>query len=118
MAKKNINEEFATEVNEIDPEHDKANWPTIHIDNVKELPNYEYVAAHGTYKDGSPLSREFQIMRGTDVQVPPSIVNVLKIAICTEYESKNDPMTGKNILVPVTRSSIPWRMVKQGNYPA
>lgn len=100
----------------IDPEDDKENWPTIMIDPEKGAPNYEFVAAHGTKADGTPFGKDYQIMRGIEVAVPPSVVNVLKLAMATTYEQAQDPVTGKNKLIRQDRSSIPWRLVKPGKY--
>jgi hypothetical protein len=123
-----MNEEFLMEeldstlvgsqmvVDEIDPELDKENWPVITIDPVKGHPNYEFVAAHGTLKNGQPFSKECQIMRGVEVAVPPSIVNVLKIAVSASYTQVPDPLTGKNMMVRSDQSSVPWRLVKPGKY--
>ena len=115
------NEEFAVESLEpnmgfIDPEDDKDNWPVIIIDPVEGLSNYEFVAAHGTKKNGEAFSHECQIMRGVDVPVPPSIVNVLKIATSAKYKQVQDPITGTNRMVRTDQSSIPWRMVRGGKY--
>ncbi len=100
----------------IDPELDRENWPIIMIDNEDGKPNYEFVAAHGTLRNGDAFSRECQIMRGVEVPVPPSIVNVLNLAVSAHYKHVKDPETGNNKLVRSDRSSVPWRIVKPGKY--
>jgi len=109
-------EQRSSPITEIDPERDKDNWPTIIIDMENEKPNYEYVAAHGTMRDGSPFSRECQIQRGVEVKVAPSIVRVLQTAVSAHFVQRPDPITGKMIMDRQDRSSIPWRLVKAGKY--
>lgn len=111
-----MNEEFGFETQEIDPERDRENWPTIMIDSEKDKPNYEFVAAHGTLRNGEAFSHECQIQRGVEVKVPPSIVRVLQLAVSAHYEQRPDPMTGKNMMVRSDRSAIPWRLVRPGKY--
>ncbi len=100
----------------LDPEMDKKNWPMIHIEMEEGKPNYEYLAAHGTMKDGRPFGHELQVMRGVDVQVPPSIVYMLQDAVSAHYVQRRDPTTGKMLMTRQDRSSIPWRMIKGGKY--
>lgn len=121
-----MNEEFGIEdalsvslagsVKKVEPELDRGNWPTIIIDSEKGKPNWEFVAAHGTLKNGSPFSKECQIQRGVEVAVPPSIVRVLQLAVSTHFEQVPDPLTGKNRMIRQDRSSVPWRLVKPGKY--
>lgn len=101
---------------ETDPNKDRANWPVIHIDRVQGLPNYEYIGVHGTYLDGTPMNLELQIMRGVDVAVPPAVVHALRNTIQTAYEQRHDPVANRNILEPIQRSAVPWRVVKHGKY--
>ena len=100
----------------VEPEKDRANWPAIHIEEEEGKPNYEYVAAHGTHKDGTPFSHEMQIMRGVDVAVPPSIVHNLRDAVSAQYSQRRDPETGRAMLRRHNRSAIPWRLIKPGKY--
>lgn len=101
---------------EIDPEDDRANWPTIRIDAEEGMPNYAYVSANGTKKNGEPFGWDMQIMRGVDVQVPPSIVYCLQDAVATHIFMRRDPITGRNIQERQNRASIPWRLVRGGKY--
>lgn len=100
----------------LDPEDDRENWPTIHVDSEEGKPNYEYLAAHGTKKNGSSFGHELQVMRGVDVKVPPSIVYNLQDAVSAHFSPSRDPLTGKNNLIRTNRSSIPWRLIKGGKY--
>jgi len=100
----------------IDPEDDRKNWPTIHIEMETGKPNYETFITYGTRQDGSRFGHDLQVMRSVDVQVPPSVVNNLREAIATHHVPMIDPNTGKERLVPQERSSIPWRLVKGGKY--
>lgn len=101
----------------IDPEHDRDNWPVIHIEMEEDKPNYEYLAAHGTLKNGQPFGHELQVMRGVDVAVPPSIVNMLRTSVAAHYRHVPNPQNPKKMmLVRSDRSSIPWRLVKGGKY--
>lgn len=111
-----INTTAAADDVQTDPNKDRDNWPIIHIDRVAGLPNYEYVAVHGYYQDGSPMNLELQIMRGVDVAVPPAVVHALRNTVQTAYEQRHDPIANRNILEPVQRSAIPWRVVKHGKY--
>lgn len=99
----------------LDPEDDRANWPTIRIDDEEGKPNYEFLGAHGTKEDGSPFGHELQVMRGVDVQVPPSIVYMLRDAVSTHFTDTKDPVTGKIKRLRTDRKAIPWTLVKQGN---
>lgn len=101
---------------EIDPEEDRANWPTIRIESEKDKPNYEYVSAHGTMLNGKPFGWDMQIMRGVDVKVPPSIVRVLQDAVSTHYPTVIDPVTGAKKQLRQNRSAIPWTLVSGGKY--
>lgn len=96
----------------IDPEDDRANWPTIHIDFEDGKPNYEFLAARGTKKDGTPFTHELKVQRGVDVQVPPSIVDVLRNAQEARYSQADlsQPVRRTN------RSGIPWQLVNKGKY--
>lgn len=108
----------AAPVKQIDPEDDRANWPTIHIEMEADKPNYEFLLASGTKKDGSPFHHELQVMRGVDVQVPPSVVYALRDAVAAHYVQRRDPTTGRNHLIRMDRSAIPWRLIKAGKYCA
>lgn len=101
---------------EIDPEMDRENWPTIHIEMEDGKPNYEFVSASGTMKNGKPFGHDLQIMRGVDVQVPPSIVHVLRDAIATHHVPRRDPSNGKLKMERQDRSAVPWRLIKSGKY--
>ncbi len=123
MDKTDLNNEFNLEEKEatkkkpmIDPEDDRKNWPTIMVDMEDDKPNYEFLAAHGTKKDGAPFSHELQVMRGVNVQVPPSIVYVLRDAISTHFIPIRNQTTGKMDLARQDRSALPWRLVKGGKY--
>jgi len=100
----------------IDPEDDRENWPTIRIEPEEGKPNYEYLAANGTKKNGESFGHELQVMRDVDVKVPPSIVYALQDTIAAHYSQRIDPSTGKMQLVRQNRSAIPWRLVKGGKY--
>jgi len=100
----------------LDPEMDRDNWPTVHIEMEEGKPNYEYLAAHGTMKDGRPFGHELQVMRGVDVQVPPSIVYALQDSIASHYVQRRDPVSGRQSMIRQDRSSIPWRLIKAGKY--
>ncbi len=100
----------------IDPEKDRKNWPTIIVEMERGKPNYEYVSAHGTMKNGQPFGHDLQIMRGKEVQVPPSIVYALQDSISTHYIQVRDPVTGKRSLMGQDRSGVPWRLIKGGKY--
>ena len=100
----------------IDPEDDRDNWPVIHIEMEDGKPNFEYVAAHGTKRDGTPFGHELQVMRGVDAKVPPSIIYCLRDAVSDHYVQRRDPMTGQMTMEKQNRSAIPWRMVKGGKY--
>lgn len=100
----------------IDPEYDRENWPTIRIEAENDKPNYEFLSAHGTLKNGDPFDHELQVMRGVDVQVPPSIVYALRDAIASHYQQRRDPTNGRMQMVRMERSTIPWHLVKSGKY--
>lgn len=100
----------------LDPEDDRENWPTIHIEMEDGKPNYEFLAMHGTKKNGQPFGHELQVMRGVDVKVPPSIVNMLRMAVAAHYVPTRDPQTGKSKLQRQDRSSVPWRLIHGGKY--
>ena len=101
---------------EIDPEYDRENWPTIMIDMEDGKPNYEFLSVHGTLKNGEPFDHDLKVMRGVNVQVPPSVVNMLRTAVSAHYTQRKDPVTGTNIMDRSDRSSIPWRLVRGGKY--
>jgi hypothetical protein len=103
------------ELVELDPEEDRANWPIIRLDSEEGKPNYEYIAAHGTMRNGQSFGHELQIMRGVEVQVPPSIVYVLRDMIATHHVPVRDS-SGRVKLERQNRSSIPWQLVKGGKY--
>ena len=100
----------------IDPEDDKKNWPTIHVEMEEGKPNYEYLSVHGTKKDGKPFGHDLQLMRGVDVKVPPSVVHMLREAISAHYLQRRDPVSGRMQMIRQDRSSVPWRLVKGGKY--
>lgn len=106
----------AKKVVALDPERDRKNWPTIHLEAEEGKPNYEYLAAHGTMKNGDPFGHELQVMRGVDVQVPPSIVYVLQDAVGAHYAQSRDPVTGRMRMNKQDRSAVPWRLIKGGKY--
>jgi len=101
---------------EIDPEYDRENWPTIMIDMEDGKPNYEFLSVHGTLKNGEPFDHDLKVMRGVNVQVPPSVVNMLRTAVSAHYVQRQDPVTGTSIMVRSDRSAIPWRLVRGGKY--
>ena len=100
----------------IDPEYDRENWPTIRLEAEDGKPNYEFLSAHGTLKTGEPFGHELQVMRGVDVQVPPSIVYALRDAVAAHYSQRQDPITGRMQMIKSERSSIPWHLVKAGKH--
>lgn len=106
----------AVATDELDPEYDRDNWPTIRIEAENDKPNYEFLSAHGTMKNGQPFGHELQVMRGVDVQVPPSIVYALRDAVATHFQQRRDPVTGRMQMVRMDRSSVPWHLVKPGKY--
>jgi hypothetical protein len=103
-------------LDELDPEYDRENWPTIIIDFEQGKPNYEFVAAHGTCKNGDPFGWDMQIQRGVEVKVPPSIVYVLRDARSTHFTQVTDPMTGTTSMRRQDRSAIPWSLVSGGKH--
>jgi len=103
-------------LNEIDPEYDRENWPTILIDMEDGKPNYEFLSVHGTLGNGEPFDHDLKVMRGVNVQVPPSVVNMLRTAISAHYTQRKDPVTGTNIMIRSDRSAVPWRLVRGGKY--
>jgi len=100
----------------LDPEQDKKNWPTIHIEMEEGKPNYEFLAVRGTMKTGRTFSHELQVMRGVDVQVPPSVVNMLRESVATYFAQQRNAITGKMDMIRQNRSSIPWRLITGGKY--
>jgi len=74
---------------------------TIFIDEVEGQPNYEVVGVNG---------QVHQIMRGVNVEVPRSVVEVLRNAVATRFVSvkRSD---GVDDLQRSNYSSIPWRLV-------
>jgi len=104
------------EIVELDPEYDRENWPTVLIDFEQGKPNYEFVAAHGTCKNGDPFGWDMQIQRGVNVKVPPSIVYALRDARGSHYTQTTDPSTGKTSMLRQDRSAIPWTLVSGGKY--
>jgi hypothetical protein len=103
-------------LDDLDPEYDRANWPTIIIDFEQDKPNYEFVAAHGTCKNGDPFGWDMQIQRGVEVKVPPSIVYALRDARSTHFTQVTDPLTGTTSMRRQDRSAIPWSLVSGGKY--
>ncbi len=100
----------------IDPEDDKDNWPVIMIDPEDGKPNYEFLSVSGTKKNGKPFNHDLQVMRGVHVPVPPSIVNMLNVAVSSHFTQIRDPQTGERKMVRDERSSVPWRLIKPGKY--
>jgi hypothetical protein len=100
----------------IDPEQDRDNWPVIKIARVKGRPNFHYCSASGTLKNGKPFNHELKVMRGVDVPVPPSIVNMLQTSERTEYEQSYDPISGRGFLEASNVPPIPWQLIKGGKY--
>lgn len=99
----------------IDPEDDRVNWPTIIIDSEDGKPNYEFIAAHGTKKDGTPFDHELQVMREVEVKVPPSVIYLLRESTATHYTQRRGP-DNRVQLVAQKRAPIPWRLVDGGKY--
>lgn len=100
----------------LDPEEDRANWPTIFIDFEDGKPNYEYVGVSGTMKDGRPFTHSLQVQRGVDVVVPPSVVNMLRTTKQTHYHQTADPVTGRQVMHQNDRAPLPWRLIEKGKY--
>lgn len=100
----------------IDPELDRDNWPIILIEMEEGKPNYEFIASHGTMKNGEPFDHDMQIMRGVEVAVPPSIVDTLRCSVATHHVPRRNPETNRIELVRQDRSAVPWRLVKGGKY--
>lgn len=100
----------------LDPEEDRANWPTIFIDFEDGKPNYEYVGVSGTMKDGRPFTHSLQIQRGVDVVVPPSVVNMLRTTKQTVFHQTPDPVTGRQVMHRNDRAPLPWRLIEKGKY--
>ena len=73
----------------------------IIIDEVEGQPNYEIVGVNGTI---------YQIRRGEEMEVPESVVEVLRNAIASKYVTvkRSD---GFEDLQKRNLSSIPWRLV-------
>jgi len=128
-----VNHEMPEQVaKKIDPEDDRENWPVIRIARVKGLPNFHYCATSGTRPGpmmadgtpkldakgkpilGKPFNHELKVMRGVDVPVPPSIVNMLRTSERTEYEQQYDPTTGRGFLGASEVPPIPWQLVEKG----
>lgn len=101
---------------ELDPERDRENWPVIIIEREKDRPNFEFLQVMGTYQDGSPLVHQLRVQRGVEVQVPPSIVKMLRNSVAAHYEQRHDPVSGHNVLERSDRSAVPWRLVRGGKY--
>lgn len=99
----------------LDPEDDRANWPTISISSEDGKPNYETVIVYGTKQDGTPFGHDLQIMRDTPVKVPPSVVNALKEAVSAHFHPKRGE-DGRQKLVRQDRPSIPWQLIDKGKY--
>lgn len=108
--------EEAVAVEEIDPNKDRANWPTIIIEMEKGAPNYEFLQVMGTYRDGSPLDYRSQVKRGVEVSVPPCVVHMLRNSQAAYYEQVHDPINNRNTLIRSDRSAVPWRLVRAGKY--
>jgi hypothetical protein len=101
----------------LDPEEDKANWPTIFVDFEDGKPNYEFLGVSGTMKDGRPFTHTLQIQRGVEgVPVPPSIVNMLSSTKETRFVQSQDPVTGRMNMTRTERAPIPWRLIEKGKY--
>lgn len=104
----------------VNPERDRENWPTIIIDAEDGLPNYEFLSAHGTVTDADGVEHvydhELQVMRGVEVQVPPSVLNMLEESVRTHYKQVTDPVTGKRKMTSSPRACIPYRCVSKGKY--
>lgn len=115
VAKKEAAVDPVVEEEIVDPEDDRANWPTIYIDSEDGKPNYEFIAAHGTKKDGSPFDHELQVMREVNVKVPPSVVYLLQESTATHYAQRRGA-DGRMQLVAQNRAPIPWRLVDGGKY--
>lgn len=100
----------------LDPEEDKENWPTIFVDYEDGKPNFEFIHVAGTMKDGRPFEHSLRVMRGVDVKVPPSVVNMLKTTKQTHFHQTPDPVTGGMTMNRSDRSPIPWRLTEKGKY--
>lgn len=105
----------AVAVEELDPEDDRDNWPTITINTEEGKPNYETVIVHGTKKNGKPFGHDLQIMRGVEVKVPPSVVYDLRDAVATHIIATKD-RDGKQILVRQDRPGVSWNLIDKGKY--
>lgn len=73
----------------------------IIIDEADGMPNYEVVGVNGVV---------YQIRRGEEVEVPESVVAVLRNAVATRYV-KVTRSDGVEDLQKRNLSSIPWRLV-------
>lgn len=100
----------------LDPEEDRANWPTIQIAFEDAKPNFEFIGVAGTMKDGRPFSHQLRVQRGVDVQVPPSVVNMLRSTKQAHYHQKADAQTGRMELVRTDRPPLPWQLIDKGAY--
>lgn len=107
--------DVAVAVEDLDPEDDRANWPTIMINTEEGKPNYETVIVHGTKKNGTPFGHDLQIMRGVPVKVPPSVVYDLQDAVATHVIATKD-RDGKQILVRQDRPGVSWNLIDKGKY--
>jgi hypothetical protein len=102
----------AKKTKSIDPEDDRKNWPVIHIDFEDGKSNFEFLAARGTKKDGSPFNHELKVQRGVDVAVPPSVVNMLRTSIAARYHQGDLSQPVRR----TDRSALPWQLVEKGKY--
>lgn len=100
----------------IDPEDDRDHWPVIHIEAEEGKPNFEYLYAMGTKKNGDTFEHYLQVRRGENVSVPPSIVYALNDAVATHMRQVKNQATGLNDKIYYERSSLPWRLIKGGKY--
>lgn len=108
--------EQAAQARKLDPEEDRENWPTIFIDFEDGRPNYAFLGASGTMKDGRPFNHQLQVQRGVDVKVPPSIVNMLRTSKERHGRQVEDPVTGRMVMNHYDKSSEPWRLIEKGAY--
>lgn len=79
----------------------KQRMRKIIIDEVEGETNSEVVGVNGVF---------YQIQRGVEVEVPESVVEVLRNAIGTRWV-QTQRADGRVDLVPRSYSTIPWRLV-------
>jgi hypothetical protein len=65
---------------------------------------------------GTPFTHELRVMRGVDVPIPPSVLNMLQDTVKTEYEQSYDKDTGLGIRTPIDSPPIPYQLIKGGKY--